>query len=412
MNLHEGQTMTMRGGTKVRVGPLVGVGGEACVHKATDCRDASPGVAKAFTSNPPERVERTRFLVEQELDQLSPLFYAPTDWQLNGGVVHFSPYADGVSLEEHLETPGNSFPENCKMAIAISHGLAILNENGLAHGDIHLKNFNVRKTPAGMDVAVIDFDNFIARGAPPPLSIGQEHAMAPELRAAYKAGTPIVPDEYSDRFALTVLMHDLLLAKHVASGFDDDPDRFDACMMSGRWWHDAAVGNSHSAKGGGYPSGILDTDLARLFRRGVGLDREDRPSPREWCDTTSRSVERIYIHPRCGGPVFADAGKTHCPFCGERYRILKLVFPGLSRELPCDGVAAPIGRDQLPSVRVSAHHAVVHRMGPETTIESLGRNGSYRLIEGKWVAFQNTLIEAGDRLRFADIEARVEEVPG
>jgi hypothetical protein len=51
-------------------------------------------------------------------------------------------------------------------------------------------------------------------------------------------------------------------------------------------------------------------------------------------------------------------------------------------------------------------------MGPETTIESLGRNGSYRLIEGKWVAFQNTLIEAGDRLRFADIEARVEEVPG
>jgi DNA-binding helix-hairpin-helix protein with protein kinase domain len=411
MNLHDGQTMTMRRGTKVCVGPLLGAGGEAFVYKATDCRDASPGVVKAFTSNPPERAERTRFLVEKGLGQLSPLFYAPTDWQLNGGVVHFSPFADGVSLEEHLETSGNSFPENCKLAIAISHALAILNENGLAHGDIQLKNFNVQKTPAGLYVAVLDFDNFIARGAPPPLSIGQDHAMAPELRAAYKAGTPIVPDEYSDRFAHTVLMHDLLLAKHVASGFDDDPDHFDACMLSGRWWHDAALGNSLSAKGGGYPSGILDPDLSRLFRRGVSLNREDRPVPWEWRNTTSRSFERIYIHPYCGGPVFADAGKTHCPFCGERYRMLKLVFSGLHREIVCDSGAVPIGRDQLLSPKVSAHHAIIQRVGPEVTVESFGRNGSYHFIDGKWIAFQNTLIEAGDRLRFADIEAYVEEVP-
>lgn len=410
MNLREGQTLTMKRGTKVRVGPLMGAGGEGAVYDATNTRGSKRGALKAFTDSSPDRIVRTKFLVERELCKLSRLFYAPTDWHVNGAVIHFSPYAEGISLEEHLETPGNSFPENCKIAIALSHGLAILIEYGIAHGDIQLRNFKIIRTSSGLDLAVIDFDNFIAKDAPPPLSIGQEHMMAPELRAAYKAGRPVAPDEYSDRFAHAVLMHDLLLAKHVASGFDENPDRFDACMLSGRWWHDPVLGKSNEGKGGGYPTAILDADLARLFRRGLSLNREDRPTPQDWRDNLSRSIERIYVHPQCGGPVFADAGKRNCPFCGEPYRILKLVFPTLSRELPCDGARISLGRNLLLSPSVSADHAQIHRIGPLVRIESFGRNGSYRWTDGKWVPFQNTFIEAGDRLRFADVEARVEEV--
>jgi len=411
VNLREGQTLTMKRGTKMRIGPLLGAGGEGCVHKATDQRDGTQGVAKAFTNSSPERVKRTQFLVELELPKLCRILHGPTDWQVNGGVIHFSPYAEGVSLEEHLESGGNLYTENCKIAIATSHACAILDQHQISHGDYQLKNLNVKRTAFGLDVAMFDFDNFIAPGVPPPLSIGQEHMMAPELRSAYKAGRPIAPDLYSDRYAYTVLMHELLLAKHVASGFDDDPDQFDACMLSGRWWHDPASGKIEKTKGGGYPSFILDVDLARLFRRGLSSNREDRPTPQEWRETLSRSFEQIYVHPRCGGPVFADSGKSRCPFCGESYRLLKLVFPSLSREFICDGTGFSLGRQLLSSPNVSALHANVHRIGPIVRIESFGRNGSYRYADGGWVAFQHAIIEAGDRLRVADVEARVEEAP-
>lgn len=410
MMLREGETLTLRRGSRVQVSTLLGTGGEAAAYQATELKTGEEGVLKAFTNNCPERVTRTQYLVELELSKRNPLFFAPTDWLQNGRVAHFSPLAPGDSLDEYLEGPGNPLPENCKVAIAVSHAHALLDEYGLSHGDIHLRNYRVVRTATGVRIGVIDFDNFIARGLPPPLAIGQEHAMAPELRAGLKAGNPIPPDKHSDLFAHTVLMHEVLLAKHPASGFDDELDRFDACMMSGRWWHDPALGSNGATSGEGYPSAILNSELARLFRRGLGLNREDRPAFREWRDALSRNFERIYVHAACGGPVFTDAGKSHCPFCRQPYPMLKLVFPSFHKGVTCDSAALPIGRSLLASPKVSAQHAVVRRLGPETTIESFGRNGTYRFVAGRWVAVTNAVLETGDRLRFADVEAQVQEV--
>jgi len=409
--LGKGQIVELVSGNRVRVGSLLDTGGEAVVYKVVELGSGQHRALKVFNDHSPARIRRTQFLVAQRLGKTCAFFCAPTDWVNNGCVGHLAPLAPGDSLETYLETPGNLFFENIKLAIAISHGVAVLASAQIAHGDIHLTNFRVVRTTRGVEVYFFDFDNFSAPGAPPPLAVGQEHVMAPELRQALRNARPAVPDEFSDRYALTVVLHDIIMAKHVASGFDDDPDKFERCMLSGRWVHDPVVTNPSLAVAEGYPSRMLNADLSRLFRRGLGLEREDRPSAAECRDVLSRNYRLIYIHPPCQGPIFIDPGQTHCPFCNRRFPVLKLVFPSLRKELVCDSAAMPIGRATLLSPKVSAHHAVVRKMGPEVTVESFGRNGTYRWTGTSWEPFGSGPIQGGDRLRFADIEAHVVEVP-
>lgn len=401
--------LRLESGQRVRVVASLSAGGEGLTYEALHLDSGQRGVLKVFNNKSPERVKRTKFLIDQRLGERCELFCAPTDWINDGFVAHFSPFAPGDPLETYLEQPGNSFFENLKLAIALSHAIAILNELGFAHGDIHLQNFMVNKTASGVEIVVFDFDNYRAPGAPPPLALGQEHTMAPEIRQAWMNGAPVAPDEYSDRYALTVVLHDTLLAKHPAAGFDGDPDAFTNCMLSGRWFHDPALGAESAGSAEGYPSAILNADLARLFRRGLGLERHERPSADEWRAALGRSFERIYVHQPCSGPLFIDAGQTCCPFCGRRFPAIKLAFPSLRKEIVCNNAAVPIGRGDLGSPKVSAHHAVVRRIGPETSLESFGRNGTYRWAATRWVPINKAIIEPGDRLQFADVEAYVQE---
>jgi len=411
MTFREGQSVQLVSGNRVRVGTLQGAGGEAVVHEAIESGSGQRVALKVFNNHSPACAQRIQFLIAQRLGEVCPLFCAPTDWINNGCLAHIAPFAPGDSLETYLETPGNSFFENIKIAIAVCHGIAVLNSAQIAHGDIHLGNFRVVRTATGVEIYFIDLDNFNAPGAPPPLAVGQEHAMAPELRLALKTGQPAVPDEYSDRYALAVCLHDILMAKHVASGFDDDPDKFEQCMLSGRWMHDPMLADGSTSAMEGYPSRMLNAELARLFRRGLSAVRHDRPSAAEWRDALSRNYRLIYVHLPCQGPIFVDAGQTRCPFCKSQFPVLKLVFPALRKEIVCDSAAIPIGRAMLRSEKVSSYHAVVRKIGPELTVESFGRNGTYRRKGSLWEPIGSGLIQSGDRLRFADVEAYVEEVP-
>jgi len=65
------------------------------------------------------------------------------------------------------------------------------------------------------------------------------------------------------------------------------------------------------------------------------------------------------------------------------------------------------GPDLGGAHKVSARHAVFHKIGPDTWMTAVGSNPTFRLAGGKWIQLTNNmklLVQKGDKLRFADVE--------
>jgi hypothetical protein len=404
-----GKVLRLRHGTEVRVEAALDAGGQGTVYRARDVKTGAAGVYKVLQDRSANSVRRTAFLVERRLSEASELLCAPLDYCDNGHLGHFAPEARGETLDQYLERPDTDYFDGIVLAIAYCQALDVANKCGVYPGDIAGTNAKVERAAAGPALRLIDFDNFSATGVPPPTCFGQVDRMAPELRRVWKSGGTIVPDDFSDRFALSTIVHDLLLAKSVASGFDATPEAFDRAM-SGGWPHDPIRGPG-PPDAGGYPSGMLSADLAGLLRRGLGANREGRPSPAEWVAALSRGLAQIWIDPRCRAPSFIDPSKTSCPHCGKPFPGLKLLFPAIRREVICDNAALCIGRDMLQSPKVSALHAILRRYGPETRLQPRGGNGTFRWSGTAWSPLAGeAILQASDRLRFADVECRVEPI--
>ena len=261
-----------------------------------------------------------------------------------------------------------------------------------------------QKTPGR--VAAIDFDNFNAPDLPDPYGIGHELYMAPEHRQPSKDGKRTTPNIYSDRFCLAALLHETLLLKCLASGYDASKEAFAQAMASGVWQQHP---KRKPPKGAiGFPAQILNQRIMNLFEKGVSLKPEERPSALQWAQELQRSFQEMYIHDKCNGPVFIDRSQTHCPHCNSPYKPLKLVFKGF--EIRLDSPNTSITRDLLKSTKVSRDHATVLRIGPDTQIKSTGSNGTYRKIKDKWITLKPEVpisINPGDVLRFADVQCTV-----
>jgi DNA-binding helix-hairpin-helix protein with protein kinase domain len=279
---------------------------------------------------------------------------------------------------------------------------------GIVHGDIRDSNVLVCRKGTVTTIYIIDVDNFAARGVSKPFCLGDLLYLAPELSMAMKERRPACPDLYTDRFAHGVLMHEVVLLKHPASGHDDTEEMFDRAMYGGQWIHDPAAPTRADA--GGYPTTVLNSRVANLFRRFLSKERADRPAPAEWRDELLPVLGQVFVCPACKGPSMIDSSKWSCPLCKRPYPTLKLVAPG-GRVVPLDAGCVRVGRGTLGgSPRVSTLHAIFRRVGPEVWVESIGRNGTYRQAEGRMVRIpdgKSVLIQAGDILRLADVEVRI-----
>jgi len=403
-------------GYKVSLGSPIAYGGQGEVREATLSRNNTRGVVKLFKKSfrTPSTRRRIEFLIDARLSQSCAAISAPTDLiASNGDLGHFTPFAPGMSLEKMLQAGDITLIQAIQMALAIVRAAEVLHDQDISHGDLHSENILVES--AEDDVLkphVIDLDNFGAPGQPPPDMIGQNLYLAPEQRIAISKGQPATPDIFTDRFSLGVLVHEMLLLKHPATGADDDEASFQQAMSEGRWLHDPGNGGSLFDALGGYPSGIVGPGLFRLFRRSMSLERDARPTPTEWKSSLQSVLDNVYICPRCGGAFVVNPYSFVCCHCKRSFPDLHLCTSDGTR-IVLDRAAVPIGRDNISSDQtVSARHAIFRRRGPLTFIESRGRNGTLRWDGTKWVQLPDNspiVVKDGDRLRLGNFEVQLRE---
>jgi serine/threonine protein kinase len=409
--LRIGDQVRTHRGRSIRIERSIAVGGQAELYRATELASGRPCALKLFHPHyqGSETERRVRFLVERELGRLSPLLLAPEDWFRSAqGLGHVAPWAPGIPLERYLETP-EPFLQGIQLALALACAVDILHGQGICHGDISASNAFVEVTPGGtLQLRLIDLDNFVTRGVPRSPCLGQILYLSPELRGSAGHG----PDTPSELFALATLIHEAILLRH-PGGAGDSPEEFFRRMTSGQWNEDPQLVSPSAPRAGGYSVLVLNAPIMGLFRRSFLLVPEARPTAREWVEALKQALLDIHECPRpgCGYPVLVDCTKRACPGCAQPYPLLVLEAPTAAFTRVIDQGCLRIGRQELGGApTVSQLHAVLRRVGPQTYLESLGQNHSYRLAAGRWIRLPEqrpVLLQAGDHLRFAEVEVRI-----
>lgn len=403
------QVNTKRCG-KLTVGETLAAGGQGTAYDATGS-DGSRHVLKMYRPEfqTKESRQRLEVLIAQKFEAANQTIIAPRELvEVGGAFGHVSVKAPGVSLEELLTAGGFDMLEGIQMGCALAHAIEIIHARGYAHGDIHANNILIHRNGV-CRLSVIDFDNFSGMSLPIAPCLGHNLYMAPEIRTKHAS-----PSIEADRFSLAVVLHELLMLRHPVPS-DASKEEFEEVMEGGKWLGDPGR-SMKTARTDGYPAEVLNADLARLFRLGISKNPSERPTAAQWRETLYGALFKLYICPTCASPNIVDVSKKRCPSCRRDYPTL--VIKGPFGAIPLNQSSVVLGRDQLGgSSQLSKRHAVIRRIGPEYRIEDCSSNGVFRKISTGWMALpkiseveRQPVLNAGDILRFANIECRVESI--
>jgi len=244
--------------------------------------------------------------------------------------------------------------------------------------------------------------------AGPAHSPGSKHFFAPESMEAFLNNDNYSPDIRTEQSSVTKVFHWLFFGRE---GFQTADEReFEKETIEGSWNSDPADGPIDPKGLGGISNQWVSPEIADLFRRGFGRERDVRPSMPEWQAPLLKIIDQgVSLCPACTGPVLL-APRTHCPYCEKQFPTLAVVSTSGHRFV-ANGKPVLIGRERLSSPGVSLRHAVITSFGLETFITDLGsKNGTYRRLDDRWIripARRQSPIQAGDRLRFGNVEFQV-----
>ena len=380
--MHDGQQLTIGTLQAIITKANLGQGGQGSVHLASP--QSSPDIQIVLkeigASNTVKR--RVAALCELNLAGLSPFIAGPVGWNEpgNGTLLHVAPFAEGVPLEE--DHP-RSLPELLEIAHHAACQIVILEENGIAHGDIAPSNVLIAPDGAA---TLIDLDTFASLdpSVPDPLHIGQPPMMAPELR-----GGGVSPSILSDRFAFAVLLSWLLFGHHPVTDLATNPAETDTEMSRGKWPE-----RRRARLNGETPIEALGPDLPKLFDAAFSRRPRKRPTADAWRRALVKALDTCWIHD-CGQAFVRGPRIRRCPWCNGR-----LVQPGPAPKLRIilpetggrfsisleDGASVHLGRANLPGLpgTVSSRHLTLIRKGERLHLQHTGRHPTLIDINGQW----------------------------
>lgn len=220
------------------------------------------------------------------------------------------------------------------LAFAVDHAHA----QGFVIGDLQPDNVLVDDRAL---VTLIDCDSWQipdprAAEAPPfPCPVGTEGFTAPELIGKNLKRAPRTPA--GDRFALAVLIFQLLLGRHPWTGEwigGGDPPTRDSLIKSGDWPH--RHGSRLIPAKGAVPLEVLAPDLVVLFRRAFARGVDDpaaRPTGGEWQEALCLALAALESCPdRPHHHYLPERGS--CPWCARLAETGSDAFP--EPETPAD----------------------------------------------------------------------------
>lgn len=245
-------------------------------------------------------------------------------------------------------------------AMKICEGFRMLHLKGYSYQDLNDGNFFIR--PSDGDVLICDNDNVMPQGQKSGI-MGKARYMAPEIVAGG------VPDKYSDRFSLSVILFMLFFANHP---FEGAKVVSCPCMTEAfekRFYGSEAVfiydkdDPSNRPVRGIHQNVIkrwplFPSILKNTFIEQFSKEKLQKPNERlieqEWEKIINRVRDELVICPNCHEETFVDmdASNYNCINCGKSIDTSKRLKYGLRELILTPQTKLFIDKDNTPDAEV------------------------------------------------------------
>ena len=254
-----------------------------------------------------------------------------------------------------------SFDAMFTAAMKICDGFKYLHRQGYSYQDLNDGNFFIN--PETGDVLICDNDNVVADGQKSGIR-GKARYMAPEVVLGG------LPNKYSDRFSLSVVLFMLFFANHPFEGsrvsgcpcMTEDYEKkfygseavfiFDPVNRYNR-----PVPGKHVNVLRRWPvfPGVLKDVFVQEFSQEKLKDPTKRITESEWEPIIARARDTLVVCPHCGEETFFELAKDikKCMDCGENIDIPQVLSISGTRDIPLTaGSKIFIDMDTVPEAAV------------------------------------------------------------
>lgn len=252
-----------------------------------------------------------------------------------------------------------SFQAMMAAAMKICNGFMMLHRFGYSYQDLNDGNFFI--DPVTGDVLICDNDNVMPQGEKSGI-MGKARYMAPEIVAGG------IPDKYSDRFSLSVILFMLFYANHPFEGA-----KVVACPCMTEAFEKKFYGNEavfiydpnnktnlpvrgiHQNVIRRWP--VMPAELREAFIREFGPEMLKNPQKRmieqNWEKLIASLRDRLVKCPHCGEETFVDEGNPQCMNCGHAVDVSRTLKLGMRTLLLTKDTKLYVDFDNNPDARVA-----------------------------------------------------------
>ena len=363
MELQNGAKVNLTIGSQATVIKELGRGGQGIVYLVD--LDGQQMALKWYLNPPDERFYKN---LERNIRQGAPsdAFIWPEYLTLQdngsyGYIMKLRP-SDYFEFGNYLLARKNFKSLNAMLAAAmkICNGFMMLHRFGYSYQDLNDGNFFIRPTDG--DVLICDNDNVMPQGEKSGI-MGKARYMAPEIVAGG------IPDKYSDRFSLSVILFMLFFANHPFEGA-----KVVACPCMTEAFEKRFYGSealfiySPTDKSNLPVRGVHQNVIKRwplfpsllrnAFIEQFSEDKLSNPNARmieqEWEKIISRVRDELVMCPHCHEETFVDMDDNNhkCINCGKDIDTSKQLKLNNRNLILTAGTKLYIDNDNIPDAEV------------------------------------------------------------
>lgn len=253
-----------------------------------------------------------------------------------------------------------SFNAMMAAAMKICDGFMMLHRHGYSYQDLNDGNFFIRPTDG--DVLICDNDNVMPQGEKSGI-MGKARYMAPEVVAGG------VPDKYSDRFSLSVILFMLFFANHPFEGANVlacpcMTEKFEKEFYGSKAVFIFNPNDKTNLPVRGVHLNVIKrwplfpSLLKQTFIDQFSEEKLRNPNKRmieqEWEKIISKVRDELVICPTCHEETFVDTNANNlcCINCGKSIDISKQLKIGTRAQILTPGTKLFIDNDNTPDAEV------------------------------------------------------------